>query len=160
VQRSVRFETVAVGAPVGAITAPKGVHRRTAEKLTSVPDGYHAPQSVDGYELITRSRHPDGVLLFYSDGLFTASVFEQKGDLDWGALPSGGSAASVADTRSRQYREPSGDVLIWQRGGVVYTCVSDAPSDVVANMVDDLAAADRSTVQSMVDFVLGPFGWH
>ncbi len=160
VQRSVRLETVDVGAPVGAITAPKGVHSGTAKKLTSVPDGYHAPQSVDGYELITRSRHPDGVLLFYSDGLFTASVFEQKGDLDWGALPSGGSAASVADTRSRQYREPSGDVLIWQRGGVVYTCVSDAPSDVVANMVDDLAAADRSTVQSMVDFVLGPFGWN
>src|SRR4029077_5598017 len=52
-QRSVRFETVDVGAPVGAITAPKDVHSRTAEKLTSVPDGYHAPQSVDGYELIT-----------------------------------------------------------------------------------------------------------
>jgi len=160
VQRSVRFETVDVGAPVAAITAPKGVHRGTAEKLTSVPDGYRAPQSVDGYELITRSRHPDGVLLFYSDGLFTASVLEQKGVLDWGALPGGGSDTRVADTSSRQYREPSGDVLVWQRGGVVYTCVSDAPSDVVANMVDDLAAADRSTVQSVVDFVLGPFGWN
>ena len=160
VQRSVRFETVDVGAPVATVTAPKGVHSGTAEKLTSVPDGYHAPQSVDGYELITRSRHPDGVLLFYSDGLFTASVFEQKGELDWGALPSGGSDTRVADTRSRQYREPSGDVLVWERAGVVYTCVSDAPSDVVANMVDDLAAADRSTVQSVVDFVLGPFGWN
>jgi sigma-E factor negative regulatory protein RseB len=160
VQRAVRFLTVDIGAPVTTVTAPKGVRSGTAEKLTSVPDGYHAPQSLGGYELITRSRHPDGVLLFYSDGLFTASVFEQKGELDWGALPRGGSDTRVADTRSRQYREPSGDVLVWERNGVVYTCVSDAPSDAVANMVDDLAAADRNTVQSVVDFVLGPFGWN
>jgi hypothetical protein len=160
VQRSVRFLTVDVGAPVATVTAPRGVASGTAEKLTSVPEGYHAPQSVDGYELITRSRHSDGVLLFYSDGLFTASVFEQKGELDWGALPSGGTDTRVADTRSRQYREPSGDVLVWERDGVVYTCVSDAPTDVVSNMADDLAAADRSTVQSVADFVLGPFGWN
>jgi hypothetical protein len=160
VQRSVRFLTVDVGASVTTVTAPKGVPSGTAERLTSVPDGYHAPRSVDGYQLITRSRHPDGVLLFYSDGLFTTSIFEQKGELDWDALPSGGSDTRVADTRSRQYREPSGDVLVWERQGIVYTCVSDAPSDVVANMVDDFSAADRGTVQSVVDFVLGPFGWN
>jgi hypothetical protein len=160
VQRSVRFVSVDIGAPATAVTAPKGVHSRNAEELSSVPDGYHAPRSVDGYELVTRSRHPDGVLLFYSDGLFTASVFEQKGELDWDALPGGGTDTRVADTRSRRYREPSADVLVWERDGVVYTCVSDAPSDVGMAMADDLAAADRSTPESVVDFVLGPFGWN
>jgi hypothetical protein len=155
-----RFLTLDVGAPVTRVTAPRGVRSGAAEKLTSVPDGYHAPQSLDGYELVTRSRHPDGVLLFYSDGLFTTSVFEQKGELDWSALPGGGVDTRVADTRSREYREPSGDVLVWERDGVVYTCVSDAPSDVVTNMADDLAAAERSAPESMVDFVLGPFGWN
>ena len=82
----------------------------TAEKLTSTPDGYRAPGAPAGFELVTRSRHPDGMLLFYSDGVFTASVFEQQGDLDWGTLPSGGTDTQLADTRTRAYREASGDV--------------------------------------------------
>ena len=61
-----------------------------------MPDGYRAPSSLGGYELVTRSQHPDGVLLFYSDGLFTASVFEQQGDLDWSALPDGGTDSRLA----------------------------------------------------------------
>ena len=126
----------------------------TAEKLTSTPNGYRAPESPAGFELVTRSRHPDGVLLFYSDGMFTASVFEQQGELDWEALPSGG-----ADTRTRTYREASGDVAVWQRNGLVYTCVTDAPSDVFDRMVGAIASDARSTPQSVVDFVLGPFGW-
>ena len=84
----------------------------------------------------TRSQHPDGVLLFYSDGVFTASVFEQQGDLDWSALPDGGTDSRLAGTRTRTYHEPSGDVVVWARNGLVYTGVSDAPSDVFAAMVD------------------------
>ena len=135
-------------------TPPTGVRTQTAEKLTSVPDGYRAPGSPAGFELVTRSRHPDGVLLFYSDGVFTASVFEQQGDLDWGALPKGGT-----DTRTRTYDEASGDVAVWERNGLVYTCVTDAPSDVFAHMIGALASDGRSTPEAVVDFVLGPFGW-
>jgi len=91
--------------------------------------------------------------------VFTASVFEQQGDLDWGALPSGGADSQLAGTRTRTYHEPSGGVVVWERNGLVYTCVSDAPSDVFADMVDELAAGGRSVPESVVDFVLGPFGW-
>jgi hypothetical protein len=124
-----------------------------------MPEGYRAPESPAGFELITRSRHPEGVLLFYSDGVFTASVFEQQGELDWGALPGGGADTRLADTRTRVYHEASGDVAVWERNGLVYTCVGDAPSDVFARMVGALASDERSTPQSVVDFVLGPFGW-
>ena len=78
------------------------------------------------------------MLLFYSDGVFTASVFEQQGDLDWGALPGGGSDTQLADTRTRTYHEASGDVAVWERNGLVYTCVTDAPSDVFSGMVGAL----------------------
>ena len=124
-----------------------------------MPDGYRAPDAPAGFELVARSRHPDGVLLFYSDGVFTASVFEQQGELDWGALPSGGDDTQLADTRTRTYHEASGDVAVWERNGLVYTCVTDAPSDVFEQMVNAIAADARSTPQSIVDFVLGPFGW-
>jgi hypothetical protein len=159
VERSLRFSSIDVGEPARPLSPPTDVPTRAAEKLTSVPDGYRAPGSPAGFELVTRSRHPDGVLLFYSDGLFTASVFEQQGDLDWGSLPSGGSETRLADTRTRIYHEASGDVAVWERNGLVYTCVTDAPSDVFDRMVGALASDDRGTIESVVDFVLGPFGW-
>lgn len=160
VERSVRFTTIDVGErDTSAMVPPEDVRTPAAEKLTSMPDGYRAPGSPAGFELVTRSRHPDGVLLFYSDGVFTASVFEQLGDLDWGALPSGGTDTELADTRTRTYHEASGDVAVWERNGLVYTFVTDAPSDVFANMVGALASDARSTPEAIVDFVLGPFGW-
>jgi hypothetical protein len=160
VERSVQFSSVDLGARgTRAVTPPSDVPTRTAEKLTTTPDGYRAPSSPAGFELVTRSKHPDGVLLFYSDGLFTASVFEQQGDLDWSSLPSGGTTTQLADTRTRTYHEASGDVAVWERNGLVYTCVTDAPSDVFTRMVGALASDHRSTPQSIVDFVLGPFGW-
>ena len=41
----------------------------------------------------------------------------------------------------------------------MFTCVTDAPSDQFERMVVALASGDRSTVEAVVDFVLGPFGW-
>jgi sigma-E factor negative regulatory protein RseB len=160
VQRSMQFVTVDIGDGNGQVQAPRGVETEKAKVLSSVPDGYRAPSSLAGYELVTRSEHPDGVLLFYSDGLFTASVFEQQGDLDWSALPSGGSESRLAGTRTRMYHDPSGDVVVWARHGLVYTGVSDAPSDVFADMIEQLADSGRSTPESIVDYVLGPFGWN
>lgn len=159
-ERSVRFTSIDVGerAP-SAVSPPAAVSARRAEPLRSVPDGYRAPSSPAGFELLTRSRHPDGVLLFYGDGVFTASLFEQQGDLDWGSLPRGGDDSTLADTRTRTYHEPGGDVAVWERDGLVYTFVSDAPSDVFARVVAAVAAEGRSTPESVVDFVLGPFGW-
>jgi hypothetical protein len=160
VERTVRFSSIDIGERDSAATeAPSDVRTPTAEKLTSTPDGYRAPASPAGFELVTRSRHSNGVLFFYSDGVFTASVFEQQGDLDWGSLPSGGSDTKLADTRTRTYHEASGDVAVWERNGLVYTCVTDAPSDVFEQMVGAIASDARSTPQSIVDFVLGPFGW-
>ena len=160
VERSVRFSSIEVGERAAStLSPPDDIARRNAEKLTSVPDGYRAPSAPAGFELVTRSRHPDGVLLFYSDGVFTASVFEQQGQLDWGALPDGGTDSQLADTRTRLYREASGDVAVWERNGLVYTCVTDAPSDVFADMVGAMASDGRSTTEAVVDFVLGPFGW-
>ncbi len=160
VERSLRFSSIDVGErDTHAVSPPADLHTKSAEKLTSVPDGYRAPGAPAGFELVTRSRHPDGVSLFYSDGVFTASVFEQQGDLDWGALPGGGNDTQLADTRTRTYHEASGDVAVWERNGLVYTCVTDAPSDVFAHMVGALASDARSTPEAVVDFVLGPFGW-
>ena len=108
---------------------------------------------------MARADQPDGARFFYSDGIFSASVFEQQGDLDWDALPAGGTT-----TRSgwpprpplrgaERHRAGVGD------GDLVYTTVTDAPSDEVAGMVAGLSGPDRSGPESVVDYVLGPFSW-
>jgi hypothetical protein len=161
VERSLRFTQIDFDAGgVASIAAPSGTHSPSAKPLSSVPDGYRAPSAAGGFDLVARSRHPDGVLLFYSDGLFTASVFEQQGDLDWGSLPPGGSDSLLADARTRTYSGPGGHVAVWERDGLVYTCVTDAPSDVFARVVGAFDPGARSTTDAVVDFVLGPFGWH
>jgi sigma-E factor negative regulatory protein RseB len=165
VQRSVRFSRIEITEPAVTpssteeVSTPSGVHSPTAKELSSTPDGYRAPDSPAGFELLTRSQHADGVLLSYSDGVFTATVFEQRGALDWRALPDGGSDSQMADTRTRTYREPSGDVAVWERDGLVFTCVTDAPSDRFEQMVAVFSSGDRSTAEAVVDFVLSPFGW-
>jgi hypothetical protein len=100
------------------------------------------------------------VLLYYSDGLFSMSVLEQQGALDWGTLPDGGTTTDVRGTTVRRYADPSATALVWERDGVVYTCVSDAPTDVFTADVGQLAGPGRSALERAADFVLGPFGWN
>lgn len=161
VVRSLRFTSFTIdGGPLAAnpATAAGG----TGPTLRHVPDGYHAPATTSGgYVLIARAAGPDGGLqLSYSDGMFTVSVSERLGELDWDALAAGGTSTTVAGHTARVYSEPGGDVVVWQGDGLVYTCVSDAPMDVTATMIGGLSPSGRSTIEKAVDYVLGPFGWH
>ena len=156
VERSLQFQLLDL-VPVN-LHAPGGVSARDAEPLKEVPSGYEAPRQSSGYELVTRSHHPNGVELLYSDGLFSVSVLEQRGQLDWDSLPAGGVAASVNGSDARRFSTASADVLVWQREGIVYTAVSDAPSDAVHALLDSLNPG-RSTMERVADYVLGPFGW-
>ncbi len=158
VQRSLEFLDLTVdGGP--AIHAPTGVSTHKAVRLDDVPSGYEAPSTPSGYVLVGRSRHPNGVELLYSDGLFTVSVLEQRGELDWDGLANGGVAVEVGGNSARRYAEPGTDVLVWERNGTVFTCVSDAPPDVINAMIAGFTPS-RSAVDQVVDYVLGPFDWN
>ena len=158
IERSFRFERLDLAPPATVVSTPRS-SVRAAQEIADVPDGYRAPERAGaGYVLVSRSRHTDGVQLVYSDGLFSVSVLEQRGEVDWSAMPAGGTAASVEGERARRYVEPMGDVVVWERDGVVFTCVSDAPPDVLSAMLAGLTP-ERSVPERVVDFVLGPFGF-
>ena len=157
VQRSLEFVDLEMGA-TAAPQQPRGVATHDATPLSSVPSGYEAPRTVAGYVLVARSRHPNGVELTYSDGMFSASVLEQRGDLDWGALPAHGTTTDIEGTRARRYSDASADVVMFEHDGTVFTLATDAPPDSVNALVDRLTPG-RSTAEQVVDFVLGPFGW-
>ena len=79
-----------------------GVQHAEGRSARRVPPGYEAPSTPSGYVLIGRSRHPNGIELLYSDGLFTVSVLEQRGDLDTDGM-SGGTAVDVGGNRAPRY---------------------------------------------------------
>ena len=156
-ERSLQFTSLTVGA--GPSTASS--ERSSSTATSDVPEGYRAPREPGGgYVLVATTLGKESVQLSYSDGLFTVSIREQKGALDWGSLPAGGTSFEIAGHQARSYTEPGDDVIVWERDGVVYTCVTDAPTPVIESMVAGLAPSGRSAVQKAVDFVLGPFGWN
>jgi sigma-E factor negative regulatory protein RseB len=157
VQRTLTFVELSING-AAEVQPPSGVRAEKARPLESVPEGYEAPSAPGGYVLVGRSRHPNGIELRYSDGMFSVSVLEQRGDLDWGALPGTGVSTDVAGNRARRYSEAGADVVVWEHDGTVYTLASDAPSDVVSSLIDGLTPS-RSTLEQIADYVLGPFGW-
>ncbi len=136
----------------------------TPDKIAALPSGFDAPAKVPGgYVLAGRYLRDDGtVQLYYSDGLFGVSVFQQRGDLDWNGLPRGGDGVEIDGSAARGYEVAGGTVLVWDRDDVTRTVVSDAT---VADLRAFAAAFDDRTdhspgiVRRITDFVLGPFGW-
>jgi hypothetical protein len=158
--RSVRFTRVTTGDIRPAV--PPLPHR--GAKATSTDDvggDLLAPEQIGGgFRLLGRYQHPEGaVQLFYSDGLFSLSVFEQPGLVDWGSLPDGGTRGAVDSEQARWYATDAGSVVVWGRDGLVLTGVSDAPPDTVRHAVSAIAAGGRGIVDDVVDFVLQPFTW-
>lgn len=157
VRRSVQFLDLTI-ADGPALEAPSGMRARKSAPLDGVPSVYAAPDEPAGCVLVVRARHEEGIELLYSDGLFAVTVHQQRGALDWDALPKGGVVTEVGGNAARRYAQPGVDVIVWERGGTVFTIVSDAPPDVIDGMAAEFVPR-RGTVEKVVDFVLGPFGW-
>jgi hypothetical protein len=134
---------------------------KAPEALDHTPKGFVSHDEVGpGYELLGRYRQPDGAVhLYYSDGLFTLSVFESPGKVDWDALAPG-SNVPVEGLRARSYSSAAGTIVVWGQDGLVLTAVGDGPSDMVFAVVAELSStSDESWVDDVTNFVLGPFDW-
>jgi hypothetical protein len=160
VLRSVRYTRLAVDDVTPAV--PSVPRQGTKTVLTHEVDSEFAvPSHIGtGFRLLGSYEHPGGVMqLFYSDGLFSISVFEQPGLVNWGSLPAGGHRSAVDEQRARWYATDAGNVVVWGRDGLALTGVSDAPPEVVHAAVDDVQRGGDDAWNDVVDFVLGPFGW-
>jgi hypothetical protein len=102
------------------------------------------------------------VQLYYSDGLFGISLFEQRGALDWNGLPDGGGGVEVGDDRGRNYEVAGGTVLVWDHGDLTLTAVSDATVrdlQTFAVTFGRQSGGGGGALDGIADFVLGPFGF-
>jgi hypothetical protein len=166
--RAVGFESISD--PIAADTetppslprADQPAKRREPRSVETVHDPYRAPNDAgDQFTLVGQYRDADGTLqLFYSDGLFDVSVFEQAGALDANVLPDGGRWVELRGHHARLYESLMGEAVVWEGAGVVYTCVTDAPRrELEAMLADFPRRTSPSAMQSLVDAVLGPFSW-
>ena len=70
----------------------------------------------------------------YSDGLFTVSLFEQRGELDPAAVA--GYTSTDTPEGARVYLRPGmPSYAVWSSGGIVYTLIGDVPYDVLGPVV-------------------------
>lgn len=160
-QRSVRFTHITANeAPPAVPPVPPGSPGPTA--TDDVGPRFVAPERLDpGFVLLGQYEHPDGtVQLFYGDGLFSLSVFEQPGALDWSSLPDGGRSGEIDGEQARSYATAAGTVVVWGRDDLVMTGVSDAPLEVAQEAIADIDGGGDGFLTDLVDFVLGPFGWN
>jgi sigma-E factor negative regulatory protein RseB len=152
-----------IGAPPAeAPTAPARSTSRQPHVVHGVAAPFRAPRAAgDRFRLVGRYDEAHGTLhLFYSDGLFSVSVFEQQGDLDPAGLPAGAEPRTVQGRDVRQYRTPGGVVMVWQSDDVVYTSVSDAPVDQMDQVLADFGPSPTpNALDRVTNFVLGPFSW-
>jgi hypothetical protein len=133
-----------------------------ARLVKHIGEPYRSPSHAgNGFDLVARWRHPGStVQLSYSDGLLSASVFEQPGELNWNALPQGGVVGNVGGRPAVAYSLPVGDVVVWERAGIVYTAVGDAPrAELVSLGADVSRRADNGTLNRLASVVLEPFRW-
>jgi hypothetical protein len=136
--------------PPIANDAPRGLARPPADARREIGHGF---------ELTGAQRVGRETQLFYSDGVFTASVFTRDGELDRDALPSGGTDVRVGGLSARRYRTASGTVLAWESRGHAYTCVTDASDGEQRAMLASLRGGDDSAWVRAVRFVTAPFSW-
>ena len=163
VEREVTFDRLVELGPVVPPLPPTTTRAAEPTPVGSMPSGYPAPRTLGhGYRLLGRYRLPDGTIqLYYGDGLFTLSLFEQKGTIDWGEVPPGQSE-HIGGVDARLIATPTTSAVVWEARGIVTTCVSDAPSDQVLAAVRDLVdtGGSSSVGSDIAHFVLGPFGWN
>lgn len=105
-----------------------------------VPGVFELPRSLGrGFELVG-AEVGDGVLqAVYSDGSTFVSVFEQRGQVDWGDLD-GGEWIDVGGERAWRAVVQDTEVVVLERGAIVYTLVGPAPGNVAATLSRDMPA--------------------
>jgi hypothetical protein len=115
-------------------TEPPGTPPPSALVADLVADGFVVPDELAaGYRLLGATVLPDAAVptvhLLYGDGIYTLSVFEQRGRMASAART--GAAELTTDTGGTVWRWPGSEPrrLVWSGDGLTFTVLTDAPTD-------------------------------
>jgi len=88
--------------------------------------------------------------LVYADGLYTVSLFQQRGEPDLATLPPGAQRAEGLGDRAYEWPGAVPSRLVWEAGGTTYSLVGDAPPEEFRAMAAALPQAERPGVWNRV----------
>jgi sigma-E factor negative regulatory protein RseB len=162
VVRSVSFMRVETATPDGSRPPTSVALVESAPRaIDDLDRPYRDPASAGaGFRLLGRWELDDDLVqLYYTDGVLSVSVFEQPGRLEWERLPAGGVDAEVSGRPARRYALPVGEAWVFERGGVVYTCVGDAPAHEIAELAGDVSQPQESRGERLARTIVEPFRW-
>lgn len=108
-------------------------------------DGY---RPAGAYALSGRDGSP--LQLVYADGLYTVSLFQQRGEPDLSTLPPGAEPAEGLGDRAYEWPGAVPSRLVWEAGGTTYSLVGDAPPEEFHAMAAALPQAERAGVLERV----------
>jgi hypothetical protein len=104
------------------------------------------PPTADGYRRLDVYTGPgDVVQAFFTDGLFSFSVFEVEGSVDTAPF-SDGSTVEINGSKYLQMLTPSEVWVVWKAGSMSYVLVGDLPPDHLAEVLGELPHPDAANL--------------
>lgn len=108
-------------------------------------------QLSDDFRRMSGYQSPVGAMhLVYSDGTLMVSVYEQPGTVAWDQLPSG-TMVQVDGLKAWTAATPAEEVMVFERGPVVYTVVAKATADTHDEMMEVAVELPEGSDPSMLD---------
>jgi sigma-E factor negative regulatory protein RseB len=116
-------------------TVPSGVETLGMDKVDNLrSQGWvcapELPASLKLYD-VHRDTSNNSLQFSYSDGLFNASLFEQRGALD----PAAVDGFRTTDSEGVYVRYGMPSYVVWSSGGIVYTLIGDLPPEQLGQVV-------------------------
>ncbi len=122
--------------------------------------GWHLPEALPGgyvmegtYAVNAADTQP--LQTVYSDGLYTISVFEQRGELAPASLPAGAHLTNAFGFSAYTWSGAVPRRVVWEAGGTTFSLVGDAPPDELRAMA---ARFPRPEPDGFVDRIRRGFG--
>lgn len=107
-------------------------------------DGSRLSETAAHYELADVYGAPGGARhSFYTDGLFSFSVFDRDGAVDVESMAVGSSPYVVDGSEYRRLITPSEVWVLWTSGDHTFALVGDLPPDHLEDVLDDLPPPQR-----------------
>ena len=137
---------------VGATRGQRPSQERMNQEVTEVDEdgraalregGWHVPEQLPG-DYVTEGSfavnagESQPLQTVYSDGLYTVSLFEQRGDLSVASLPPGAEITSDFGFPAYTWRGAVPRRVVWQAGNTTFSLVGDAPPAELRAMAAEL----------------------
>ena len=137
---------------VRATRGQRPSQERKNQEVTEVDDegraalrdaGWHVPEELPG-DYVTEGSFAvnagdsQPLQTVYSDGLYTVSLFEQRGDLEVASLPAGAEITSAFGFPAYTWPGAVPQRVVWEAQGTTYSLVGDAPPTELRAMAAEL----------------------